>query len=93
MTRRRRVLFAIMATGACFAALPGAARKHLWVDSLLFISGATQSVFVPVLGALALGLAGHKLLSRVDGYEPRMESRGEYCGCSCGHGAGIETRS
>jgi MFS family permease len=38
-----------------------------WVDSLLFLSGATQSFFVPLLGALALALAGHKYLNRVMG--------------------------
>jgi MFS family permease len=37
------------------------------VDSLLFLSGATQSFFVPPLGALALALAGHKKLNRVMG--------------------------
>ncbi|MBA3914145.1 MAG: MFS transporter [Acidobacteriales bacterium] len=65
----RRLLFAVMAlaTGACFVALPLVPRTIPWVDTLLFISGATQSFFVPLLGALALGLVGHKLINRVMG--------------------------
>ena len=65
----RRTLFAAAAliTGACFAALPFGTRSAVWVNSLLFISGAAQSLFAPLLGALALALAGHKLLNRVMG--------------------------
>lgn len=65
----RRTLFAITAlsTGACFAALPFIPRTPGWVDAFLFISGAAQSLFGPLLGALALALAGHKLLNRVVG--------------------------
>jgi len=37
------------------------------MDSLLFVSGAAQSFFTPLLGALALALAGHKLLNRTMG--------------------------
>jgi len=36
-------------------------------DSLLFVAGAAQSFFGPLLGALALGLAGHARLSRTIG--------------------------
>jgi Na+/melibiose symporter-like transporter len=42
-------------------------RQPAWVDSLLFVSGALQSFYAPLLGALALGLAGHKLLNRTIG--------------------------
>ncbi len=65
----RRFLFAAMAliTGACFALIPFVPRTAPWVDSLLFVSGATQSFFVPLLGALALALAGHKHVTRVMG--------------------------
>ncbi|HLK21360.1 MAG TPA: MFS transporter, partial [Bryobacteraceae bacterium] len=65
----RRALFVVVAliTGACFALLPLVPCTPAWVDSLLFVSGAAQSFFVPLLGALALGLAGHKLLNRVLG--------------------------
>jgi hypothetical protein len=54
-------------TGLCFVAIPFIPLASVWVDSLLFISGAAQSFFGPLLGALALGLAGHKLLNRTIG--------------------------
>ena len=54
-------------TGACFAVLPLVPRTPAWVDSLLFLSGAGQSFFVPLLSALALALAGHWFLNRVMG--------------------------
>jgi MFS family permease len=65
----RRILFAAMAllTGLCLALTPIVPRSYAWMDSLLFVSGAAQSFFAPLLGALALGLAGHKLLNRTIG--------------------------
>ena len=65
----RRALFAAAAllTGACFVALPLAPRVPAWIDPVLFVSGAAQTLFVPVLGALALALAGHGRLNRVMG--------------------------
>jgi MFS family permease len=65
----RRSLFATVAliTGACFALIPFVPKTAPWVDSLLFLSGATQSFFGPLLGALALAFAGHKYLTRVMG--------------------------
>lgn len=65
----RRALFAAMAiaTGACLALIPVVPRSYGWMDSLLFVSGAAQSFFTPLLGALALALAGHKLLNRTIG--------------------------
>lgn len=65
----RRTLFAVVAliTGACFSLIPLVPRNRASVDSLLFFSGAAQSFFAPLLGALALGLAGHKHLNRVMG--------------------------
>jgi MFS family permease len=67
--RQRRFMFAIMAvvTGLSFAAIPAISDSPLWVDSLLFVSGAAQSFFVPLLGALALALVGHKHLNRTMG--------------------------
>jgi MFS family permease len=66
---RRRTLFAVaaLATGACFVLLPFVPRTPAWVDPLLFVSGAVQTLFGPLLGALALALAGHRLLNRVMG--------------------------
>jgi MFS family permease len=65
----RRFLFTAVAltTGACFGLIPFVPKTQPWVDSLLFLSGAAQSFFVPLLGALALALAGHKYLNRVMG--------------------------
>jgi MFS family permease len=65
----RRLLFAIAAivTGGCFASIPFLPDKRPFVDTLLFISGAAQSFFAPLLGALALALAGHALLNKTAG--------------------------
>jgi MFS family permease len=46
---------------------PERPREWLWIDGLLFLFGIAQSFFAPVLGALALALAGHKRLNRVIG--------------------------
>ena len=66
---RRRLLFAAISvlTGACFVVIPLMPHGAIPIDSLLFVSGATQSFFVPLLGALALGLAGHHMLNRTMG--------------------------
>lgn len=65
----RRALFAVssLGVGLCFLLVPAVAGSHLWVDALLFLAGIVQSVFVPVLAALALALAGHRALNRVMG--------------------------
>ena len=41
--------------------------KQVWVNSLLFVSGVGQAFFLPLLGALALGLVGHAGLGRMMG--------------------------
>ena len=66
---RRRLVFAAVSilTGLCFVAIPLIPLASVWVDTLLFVSGAAQSFFAPLLGALALGLAGHKMLNRTIG--------------------------
>lgn len=65
----RRLLFAVssLLTGGCFMALPLIPQTAVAVDSLLFASGAVQTLFGPLLGALALGLAGHQMLNRTMG--------------------------
>lgn len=65
----RRALFAVAAvfTGLTLGLLPVVPRARLWVDSLLFASGAAQSLFAPLFGALALALARHRHLNRVMG--------------------------
>jgi MFS family permease len=65
--RRGAFAAASVLTGICFAAIPLIPHTAAWIDSLLFLSGAIQSFFGPLLGALALGLAGHRLLNRTMG--------------------------
>lgn len=65
----RRALFAgaSVLTGLCFAAIPQLSNSYFAVDAALFIAGVSQSFFAPLLGALALALVGHALLSKVVG--------------------------
>lgn len=65
----RRALFvaAALLTGLTLGLLPAVPRTHLWIDGLLFVSGAVQSLFGPLFGALALALARHQHLNRVMG--------------------------
>lgn len=65
----RRTLFAIcaVATGLCFAGIPLLTSHQAVVDAALFASGAVQSFFGPLLGALALALAGRELLNKIAG--------------------------
>jgi MFS family permease len=68
-TSCRRALFAAMAiaTGLCLSIIPFIPHSYLWIDFLLVVAGAAQSFFGPLLGALALGLAGHGKLNRTVG--------------------------
>jgi len=65
----RRILFSVasIAVGICFGIIPFVPRNAIWIDSLLFLSGVAQSIFIPVLGALALALVGYKALNRTLG--------------------------
>jgi MFS family permease len=65
----RRFLFAAAAiiTGFCFVAIPLVPHNRCWINRLLFVSGAVQSLFAPLLGALALALVGHGMLNRTAG--------------------------
>jgi MFS family permease len=67
--KSRRLLFFIasIAVGVCFGVIPFVPRTAIWIDSLLFLSGVAQSIFIPVLGALALALVGYKALNRTLG--------------------------
>ncbi len=67
--RRRRTLLATSSIllGVCFGLLPVVAGRWLVVDSLLFTAGAAQAFFLPLLGALALGLVGHAALNKTIG--------------------------
>jgi len=53
--------------GVCYGLLP-VLPSHWWlVDPLLFVAGAGQAFFLPLLGALALGLVGHAALNKTIG--------------------------
>ncbi len=66
---KRRALFAMasLAVGVCFGLVPFLPRAPAFLDPLLFVSGVAQSIFIPVLGALALALVGHRALNRTLG--------------------------
>ncbi len=68
-TKNRRLLFflASVAVGLCFGLIPFVPRTAAWIDTLLFLSGVSQSMFLPVLGALALALGGYSALNRTLG--------------------------
>jgi MFS family permease len=67
--QNRRLLFfvASIAVGVCFGVIPFVPQTAIWVDSLLFLSGVAQGLFIPVLGALALALVGYQALNRTLG--------------------------
>lgn len=67
--RCRRLLYALasVAVGVTMSIIPLARHSHVAVDALLFLSGAAQSIFIPVLGALALALVGYRALNRTLG--------------------------
>lgn len=66
-SRRRLFFVASIAVGVCFGVIPFLPHTAVWIDSLLFLSGVAQSIFIPVLGALALALVGYKALNRTLG--------------------------
>jgi MFS family permease len=67
--RQRRTLLAgaSILLGTCYGLLPLVPPRPGWVDSLLFVAGTGQAYFLPLLGALALGLVGHAALNRTVG--------------------------
>jgi MFS family permease len=67
--RQRRALLAGASTlvGLCFGLLPLLPAWWGYLDPLLFLAGMSRSFFGPLLGALALGLAGHAGLNRLMG--------------------------
>ena len=67
--KNRRLLFflASIAVGICFGLIPFVPHTAVWIDTLLFLSGVAQALFVPVLGALALALVGYGALNRTLG--------------------------
>jgi len=67
--RRRRALLAAasLIVGLCFGLVPLLPARWFYLDPLLFFGGMGRSFFGPLLGALALGLAGHAGLNRLVG--------------------------
>jgi MFS family permease len=67
--RKRRTLLATasIVLGVCYGLLPLVPAVPGCVDLLLFLAGLGQAFFLPLLGALALGLVGHAALNRTMG--------------------------
>lgn len=67
--RARRSLLALASVtlGCSFGFVPLAAMHRAVIFPLLFIAGVSQAFFQPLLGALALALAGHEGMSRMMG--------------------------
>ena len=67
--RQRRTLLAgaSILLGVCYGLLPLVPARPGWIDPLLFVAGMGQAFFLPLLGALALGLVGHAALNRTMG--------------------------
>jgi MFS family permease len=68
--RQRRTMLAAASIqlGVCYGLLPLVPADPVWVDPLLFVAGTGQAFFLPLLGALALGLVGHAALNRTMGH-------------------------
>jgi MFS family permease len=66
---QRRTLLAItsIVLGLAYGLLPLVSPRPILLDPLLFLSGVAQAFFLPLLGALALGLIGHAGVSRLMG--------------------------
>ncbi|HWG47628.1 MAG TPA: MFS transporter [Gemmataceae bacterium] len=67
--RQRRGLLAgaSLLLGLCYGLLPLLPARWAYIDPLLFVGGMSQAFFAPLLGAIALGLAGHAGLNRLIG--------------------------
>jgi MFS family permease len=65
--RRALLAGASVALGVCYGVLPLLPPRWWLVDPLLFLAGAAQAFFAPLLAALALALVGHAGLSRMMG--------------------------
>jgi MFS family permease len=76
--RQRRALLAgaSMLLGLCFGLLPLLPARWPCLDPLLFLAGMSRSFFGPLLGALALGLAGHAGLNRLVGANQSWDHAG-----------------
>ena len=64
---RNMLMMAALAVGVCFGVIPLMASRPGWLHGLLFIAGVGQAFIVPLLGALALTLAGHRGVNKLMG--------------------------
>ena len=78
--RQRRALLAgaSILVGLCFGLLPLLPARWIYLDPLLFLAGMSRSFFGPLLGALALGLAGHAGLNRLMGTAQSYDHAGNF---------------
>jgi predicted MFS family arabinose efflux permease len=69
IVRNRRGLLAAasLVVGLCFGLLPLVSAEGWVVGPLVFLGGMGQAFFGPLLGALALGLAGHAMIHKIMG--------------------------
>jgi predicted MFS family arabinose efflux permease len=65
--RRGLLAGASLVLGISYGLLPLVPAHPSVVDPLLFLAGVAQAFFLPLLGALALGLVGHAALNRTMG--------------------------
>jgi MFS family permease len=65
--RRALLASASLLLGICYGVVPLMSACGWLIDPLLFVAGAGQAFFAPLLGALALGLVGHRALNRTMG--------------------------
>ncbi|MBX3186517.1 MAG: MFS transporter [Labilithrix sp.] len=66
-TRRSLLAATSVTLGVCFGLIPIAAAHPAIIFPMLFVAGVSQAFFQPLLGALALGLAGHDGMNRMMG--------------------------
>jgi MFS family permease len=76
--RRAMLAGASLALGICYGLIPLVLARPAWIDPLLFVAGAAQAFFVPVLGALALGLVGHEALNQTIGGHQSWNHTGNF---------------
>jgi MFS family permease len=78
--RSRRALLAAASilVGLCFGLLPLLPARWLYLDPLLYLGGMSRAFFSPLLGALALGLAGHAGLNRLVGTAQSYDHAGNF---------------
>ncbi len=84
VSRRRSLLAgASLLLGVCYGLVALVPARWWLIDPLLFVAGAGQSFFAPLLGALALGLVGHAALSRTLGTNQGWNHAGNIAAALC----------